>query len=49
MIIKHLSFNLMFYHLSTLHIKNDFCAHLKHKIYKISAQNLKHFLNMLEK
>lgn len=49
MIIKHLSFNLMFYHLPTFHIKNDFCVYLKHKIYKISAQNLKHFLNMLEK
>lgn len=48
MIIKHVSFNLMFHHLPTFHIKNYFCAYLKQKVYKISAQNLKYFLNMLE-
>lgn len=49
MIMKHLSFNSMLHHLPTFDIKNDFCVFLKHKIYKISSQNLKHFLNMLEK
>lgn len=37
------------YHLPTFDIKNDFFVFLKQKIYKISAPNLKHFLNMLEK
>jgi len=49
MIIKRLSFNSMFHHLPTFHIKNDFRVYLKQKIYKISAQNLKDFSNMLEK